>query len=683
MVLGLPLTRNTSISNGTSTDFDLWLRMATDNKINAKNSWNFALIDYFQDLSMLRDGEGINFQRASVTLDGCVKIYSSRVDSAATETGKLLSGLSAQTKIEGNRLGLDAVRREGETDDEEEYDSDDSEYGRSNNNKKKKKVTFARNIPVDSTLLTSFQSLRAKKVESELAVDPVFRKALADFDEGGAKSLLLNMLNVDSKGRVMFDSERQETTNHHKSGTSDASRTDNTSHIDIATLGRRFIPEDLSKYLVCPSMEEIQNLSKSLTGSTLLDKVNDNFEDDKNDIYANSGSIFYDDNDENDPESYPERSINMTLQRLFNDSGIDSEAERGDVFETTEVLDYELMSYFDNEMQRFWKPRKEQAQSEHWKIRNLKSRNQYQVVPRIKHNKATTMDKKVAHTIDFINDEDIDEDELFAESNTTTFLPKNQWSSNRRTSGTPSGHTLPKNFQLESRRLISLFIKPEVNLPTFNKKRKSFRFGNDGASSQPLTDKVDEQFLSQKYKEDDRLNEILKEDLHELHQSYDQSFFQDEEEFTDHTGLDLHEDINPMGDNVDNIGGYGSQLITARNLFKPTYRNFSKVAKRVDVKLLKENLWDCLNIDNSLDKKNEHTDNPSSEAADSTTEYTIEQNFSETIGRLNSKYTPDQFSNLSTSFCFICILHLANEHGLELTNNEEYTDLIIQGSSTA
>jgi condensin complex subunit 2 len=39
----------------------------------------------------------VNFQKASCTLDGCVKIYSYRVDSVATETGKLLGGLASGT----------------------------------------------------------------------------------------------------------------------------------------------------------------------------------------------------------------------------------------------------------------------------------------------------------------------------------------------------------------------------------------------------------------------------------------------------------------------------------------------------------------------------------------------------------------------------------------------------------
>jgi condensin complex subunit 2 len=45
-------------------------------------------------MTLLREGDSINFQKASCTLDGCIKIYTSRVDSVATETGKLLSGLA-------------------------------------------------------------------------------------------------------------------------------------------------------------------------------------------------------------------------------------------------------------------------------------------------------------------------------------------------------------------------------------------------------------------------------------------------------------------------------------------------------------------------------------------------------------------------------------------------------------
>lgn len=114
-------------------NFEEWMKMATDNKINATNSWNFALIDYFHDMSLLKEGDGVNFQKASCTLDGCVKIYTSRVDSVASETGKLLSGLAdsgggKKAKDKGEEGG------EGESGDEE----DDGEDG--GRKKAKKKV---------------------------------------------------------------------------------------------------------------------------------------------------------------------------------------------------------------------------------------------------------------------------------------------------------------------------------------------------------------------------------------------------------------------------------------------------------------------------------------------------------------------------------------------------------------
>jgi condensin complex subunit 2 len=101
-------------------NFEEWMKMATDNKINATNSWNFALIDYFHDMSLLKEGDGVNFQKASCTLDGCVKIYTSRVDSVATETGKLLSGLADS----GNSKKKRGENEEGEESEEEIEDED-------------------------------------------------------------------------------------------------------------------------------------------------------------------------------------------------------------------------------------------------------------------------------------------------------------------------------------------------------------------------------------------------------------------------------------------------------------------------------------------------------------------------------------------------------------------------------
>ena len=116
-------------------NFEEWMKMATDNKINATNSWNFALIDYFHDMSLLKEGDGVNFQKASCTLDGCVKIYTSRVDSVATETGKLLSGLADS----GNNKKKRDENEEGEESEEEEGEGEDGVV-----RKKPKKVRSAK-----------------------------------------------------------------------------------------------------------------------------------------------------------------------------------------------------------------------------------------------------------------------------------------------------------------------------------------------------------------------------------------------------------------------------------------------------------------------------------------------------------------------------------------------------------
>lgn len=141
-------------------------------------------------MSLLRndDDNTINFQRASCTLDGCVKIWTSRVDSVGTETGKLLSNLESDGR---NR-----------DDDEENSDNPDADPTQA----KKKK---ANNRGPATTLAKDPSQLKNKKPDLEFAVDPLFRKTCADFDEGGASGLLMNHLSlgIGSEGcmRVIFD----------------------------------------------------------------------------------------------------------------------------------------------------------------------------------------------------------------------------------------------------------------------------------------------------------------------------------------------------------------------------------------------------------------------------------------------------------------------------------------------
>ena len=119
------------------------------------------MIDYFHDMSLLRNNvdNSINFQRASSTLDGCVKIWTSRVDSVGTETGKLLSNLASDG-------------REAE-DEEPTSDNPDSQEP----SQKKRKAHRS-----ESTLAKNAAQLKSKKLDLEFSVDPPSEKTCEDFD---------------------------------------------------------------------------------------------------------------------------------------------------------------------------------------------------------------------------------------------------------------------------------------------------------------------------------------------------------------------------------------------------------------------------------------------------------------------------------------------------------------------
>ena len=133
------------------------------------------MIDYFADMTLLREGDSINFQKASCTLDGCIKIYTSRIDSVDNETKKLLLGLF----------------------EKQEETVEEDENGVVVKHVKRRRITH--------TIESDEEALNVKSFDLEFVADPLFKKTAADFDEGGAKGLLLNHLCISSTGKVIFD----------------------------------------------------------------------------------------------------------------------------------------------------------------------------------------------------------------------------------------------------------------------------------------------------------------------------------------------------------------------------------------------------------------------------------------------------------------------------------------------
>ncbi len=94
--------------------------------------------------------------------------------------------------------------------------------------------------------------------------------------------------------------------------------------------------------------------------------------------------------------------------------------------------------------------------------------------------------------------------------------------------------------------------------------------------------------------------------------------------------------------------------------------NYAKRAKRVDVRKLKENIWRGLDI--VVPEEGEEAMETDDRAPTDPSEPRV---FENVIGGLKKSYPRDKMEEISTSFCFICLLHLANERGLKLESSAD------------
>lgn len=703
-------------------NFEEWMKMATDNKINATNSWNFALIDYFHDLSLLKEGDSVNFQKASCTLDGCVKIYTSRVDSVATETGKLLSGLADS----GNKR---TPRGEEQSEDVEVGQDEEDDDGV----KKKARKRAQRSSEV--TLAPSFASLQLKKFELEFSVDPLFKKASADFDEGGAKGLLLNHLAIDSTGRIVFDSSddagdasAEGDSARRKSGAeagecdadesevgtnqSEISTNFKESNIDIDALGAKFFPdlETLDDQDICPSLknfdlgdpagsldipflkapedcrhEKENPLSGGLGDQTGIFLDGDNvagFEDD--DGVLGGFEVGTEAGFGEGGEAWAKNAAIQPQTHLggmnFEEGGV-VEGQAGSIgvgdldpasnqyavslhHKKTEGGHEDILSYFDNALRKSW------AGPEHWRIRRIKDISKASAPVQLKRK------EKEPFEIDFASPVSPALAEMLytpASSNATISLPKTQWKSKTR-------NLLPDDKHFNSRQLLRLFLKPKARIGS-----RRYGLGPTGRTTSrqgELPEKdVDEAFWARK----ENLANQASPDEEAPRGNYDANFFQDDG-LGFHNGppddddefADARETFSPdiggdagvgsqgvagalTGTEGSQEGAFGTQLVTQSRRLRPEYVQYARVAKKVDVRRLKEEMWKGIGLE-------ETTFQAIALSEPYTKSNETPLKFTSVMNNLQQVYPKQAMADISTSYCFICLLHLANEKGLMLGN---------------
>ena len=351
-------------------------------------------------------------------------------------------------------------------------------------------------------------------MELEFSVDPLFKKASADFDEGGAKGLLLNHLCIDNTGRIVFDSSddaqdddldqsRRDSMLNEEGKSQDKDETHQAEHapVDIAGLAARFFP-DLSKLEqqdICPSLKtfELGSGSGSLDLPFLKaaedwkkEKEESNVDadanepDDDNDD-ARSGIVLDDDNAIGFDDDLG--AFDLPPDTGFGDGGEawareahiapqprphtlgpeDADGENGDEGGEVGAFDASGNRYGVTLVHR---PADEQenilsyfdsalaknwAGPEHWRIRKVKDAAKTNAAPAERKRK-----DKEPFEIDFLAPMTRSLAELLytpAASNAAISLPRAQWKSRTR-------NLLPDDKHFNSKDLLRLFLKPKARM---------------------------------------------------------------------------------------------------------------------------------------------------------------------------------------------------------------------------
>lgn len=494
-------------------------------------------------------------------------------------------------------------------------------------------------------------------------MDPLFKKASADFDEGGAKGLLLNHLMIDGKGRIVFDSSddandasaegikprrREDATGEEEDEEANEEQEDTITElrpaqeeedveIDIAALGAKFFPDlsRLDEQDICPSLKtfELGNPSGSLDIPFLRaseDMTEDEDEGASGNVGNNSGMFI----DEDNPAGFDDmtamggfdvvdvgfgeggeawaREAALEPQMRPYSVGVDDGMPGGDGADgmdddnngdyivsmnrskNGDQMHEDILGYFDQALQKNW------AGPEHWRIRKIKDANKPETATRQRKEKepfeidfASPLDQKLGETI-FTQ----------AASNAAISLAKKDWKSKTR-------NLLPDDKHFNSTQLLSLFLKPKARMSRRNRfGSKGGLFGNSNAPQEinVAAGDMDEAFWAQREPQ-----QSTEQDTVLPQGDYDANFFDDEmplpgggllddddDEFADardhfSPGADIPatQDIGITGmlDNGFTTGGFGTQLVTSTRRLRPEYVQYARVAKKVDVRRLKEELW--------------------------------------------------------------------------------------------
>ena len=601
------------------------IKMCTENKVTMKNSWNLDLIDNLnrvidQTTSTGNGDEMTDFQRASCTLEAGTKIYEYRVDSVYNETYKLKGSLGRQGK---------ADVEDEDADGEGEGEGGEGETERAPGEKKKEKAKKRTAATGTAFLESNPESLCVKKLELAFDVDPLFERTSAKFDEGGAKGLLLHNLQIQPGCALVLDSSDQ---------ARPAAAPTASSALPLRCISNLLPRNCLALHVSSEFSENHEPAAREWangSGCRVAPDAEpepvpepDEQEEPEDDTMSDGGgeepADFGASWDE--PSDFPEEPEANDRERALEQmtrgeaEGRNAIGEVDELVEDCERTPEEIVHEKAQQLlQAGW------AGPGHWKFRAVPK-------PKVAGGGGGGGGGKTKNVLvlDFAQRAEmlkaLQEMPLDAKGTTLTDAALAKQSE--------ADNTLPEDCHCSVDALCQLFHKPELRV----------RPGRHV--------------------------------LRSVHQSHDDETPPDDVQidgFSDGGG----EEQPDFGDDWQNDGGEDDhiplnadrpdsamQMVSQPTKVQKIAIGYAKRDKRVDIKGLKQSLWELLSDEQSASDPAER-------------QMSGQASLQQVVSRLPEKVPEPKLPDISMAYNFICLLHLANEKGLELVANESSSDLSI------
>lgn len=258
----------------------------------------------------------------------------------------------------------------------------------------------------------------------------------------------------------------------------------------------------------------------------------------------------------------------------------------------------DILNYFDGALQKNW------AGPEHWRIRRIKDNSKPAHAP------VRVRREKEQFEIDFLNPGADVLDEVLAPPRSAHII-----NLARKDRLAKMRNILPDDKHFNSRQLIRLYLKPKAS---YGSRRNNTGAGGAEQALGP-PENPDEEFWAKENME----GEIEASSTPAPRANYDANFFNDDnldlpvgigDDDDDDAFADAREAFSPGLHGAENGGAasqampssqfpatqtidFGTQLVSQNRRVRPEYMQYARVAKKVDVRKLKENIWTGLQLE--------------------------------------------------------------------------------------